>query len=199
MKHSFPFLLLIISFVLLSGTNIFAQTPEQKNAAQKPGTPLGSPNSYNSRDMENAPGFVNITDFSYASGLKETEVAYGSHFFGISTMEAYKWNASLLTGVGVGANFYNGGNHFPLFLDGRYLIGQKVSKAFLDLQAGYLLGKDKTFSHSRYYVNPSAGYSFSVKPKIMLNISVGVWAQWLASVADHRDSFIDLKLGLMFK
>ena len=200
MKHSNNTLLLVITvFLLLSGTNIIAQTSEQKNVAQLPAT-IASTKSTASLFQNDGRCYYNITELNTGMGLGSRNTSYSSSFVGVTSMVGYAWNSSLMTGIGTGISaYYSGFFHIPLFADLRYLIGGKESKPFLALQGGLLLSDDQDVPHSRDYLNPSLGYLIPLKTHTALTVSAGIFNQWIMHVKDRRDTFFNVKVGLMFK
>lgn len=140
-------------------------------------------------------GYIMINEFTGGFGLgKTTDAPYSNHFVGFTTTHGYQINQSFVAGGGTGISFYNGGTLVPLFLDFRYRIYVSRVTPYLVADGGFLLdfsGKKDT----RAFINPGAGFSYTLKPKLALNFGAGLFVQW----GVFRDSYINLKTGVIYK
>jgi hypothetical protein len=139
-------------------------------------------------------GYITITEFTTGVGLGVVDQAYGKYYFGLSTIHGYQINKDFIAGGGTGINIYNGGALFPLFLDFRYRIYVSRVTPYLVANGGILLdfsGKKDT----RVFINPSAGVSYTLKPKLALSFGTGLLVQW----GNVRDTFINLRTGVIYK
>jgi hypothetical protein len=147
-------------------------------------------------------GYYNLTEFQYGFGLAETEPPYARHYYGISTVNGWRFGNGLALGAGVGYWKYNDGYVVPLYGDARYFIGRQKNKFFLMGSGGFLFNFEDFDDYARFFGNPGAGISIPVAKNTHLSFSAGLLTQWVMkknSTADHRrDSFINMKLGLVF-
>jgi hypothetical protein len=140
-------------------------------------------------------GYITITEFTVGVGVGVVDAPYARHFFGLSTIHGYQLNKSMIVGGGTGINFYNGGALMPLFLDFRYRIYVSRVTPYVVANGGVLLdfsGKKDT----RIFINPSAGVSYTLKPKLALSFGTGIFVQW-GDIA--RDTYINLRTGIIYK
>jgi opacity protein-like surface antigen len=139
-------------------------------------------------------GYITINEFTAGFGLGNTTTPYAKDFFGITTVHAYQISKNFLIGVGTGISFYNGGALVPLFLDFRYRIYVSRVTPYVVANEGVLFdfsGKKDT----RFYINPGAGVSYTIKPKLALSFGAGFLVQW----GNLRDTYINLKTGVIYK
>jgi hypothetical protein len=140
-------------------------------------------------------GYITTNEFTTGVGLGDVSKPYGKYFFGLSTVHGYQFSKEFIAGGGTGINFYNGGALVPLFLDFRYRIYVSRVTPYLVANGGVLFdfsGKKDT----RVFINPSAGVSYTIKPKLAVSFGTGLLVQW-GDVA--RDSFINLRTGVIYK
>jgi hypothetical protein len=140
-------------------------------------------------------GYITINEFNAGFGLGDVKPPYSKYFFGISTVHGYQINKDFIAGGGTGINFYNGGALVPLFLDFRYRIYISRVTPYVVADGGVLFdfsGKKDL----RVFINPSAGVSYTLKPKLALSFGTGLYIQWGKFA---RDSYINLKTGVIYK
>jgi len=148
-------------------------------------------------------GFYNVTEGQFGWGLKLTNVPFSHHFAGITTVNGWRFGNGLAVGAGVGYLGYNEGWLLPLYADGRYYIGKQKNKFFAMLSTGFLLNFTDFSNETNYFANPGAGIAIPLAKSTQLSFAVGFWSQFDKDVfndsgAGYRDSFINMKLGLIF-
>lgn len=139
-------------------------------------------------------GYITTNEFTTGVGLGVVDAPYAKYFFGISTIHSYQINKSFIAGGGTGINFYNGGALIPLFLDFRYRIYVSRVTPYVVANGGVLFdlsGKKDT----RVFINPSAGVSYTIKPKLAVSVGTGLFVQW----GKNRDTYINLRTGVIYK
>lgn len=144
--------------------------------------------------LNSAPGYITINEFTAGFGLGVTNVPYSKNFFGLTTLHGYQLNKEFLVAAGTGVYFYNGGTLFPIFLDLRYRVYISQFTPYVFGDGGFLLdfsGKKNT----RVFVNPGFGCSYTINPKLAVNLGTGLFVQW----GTYRDSYINLKAGVVYK
>jgi hypothetical protein len=139
-------------------------------------------------------GYITITEFTTGVGLGQVGPAYSKYFFGLSTVHGYQINKEFIAGGGTGINFYNGGTLIPLFLDFRYRIYVSRVTPYLVANGGVLFDFSGN-KDTRVFINPSAGVSYTLKPKLAISFGTGLFTQW----GNVRDSYINLRTGVIYK
>jgi opacity protein-like surface antigen len=139
-------------------------------------------------------GYITINEFTGGFGLGDTDVPYAKGFFGFTTIHGCQLNKSIVVAGGAGVNFYNEGTLFPLFVDLRYraYVSQWSFYIFVD---GGLMFDFSDNSDTRYFINPGIGVSCALSDKVAINLGTGLLTQY----GDVRDSFINLKAGVVCK
>ncbi len=148
-------------------------------------------------------GFYNVTEGHYGYGLKIRDEPFSHHFAGITTVAGWRFGNGLALGAGVGYLGYNDGWLMPVFADGRYYIGKEKNKFFAMLSSGFLLNFTDFPNETNFFANPGVGIAIPVAKSTQLSFAVGFWSQFDRDVfndsdAGYRDSFINMKLGLIF-
>jgi hypothetical protein len=145
-----------------------------------------------------AGGYYNLTELQYGFGLGLVDVPYSDHYAGISTINGFRFGNGLALGVGVGYNQYNDGYTVPLYADVRYFMGKQRVKFFLAIPGGFFLNFDDFQDYSRIFGNPSAGLIVPLSKSLHLSFSAGLLTQYTITQPHNRDSFVNMKLGLLF-
>jgi hypothetical protein len=143
-------------------------------------------------------GYYNLTEVQYGFGLGLVNVPYSQYYAGISTINGFRLGGGLAFGVGVGYNKYNDGYAVPLFADIRYFMGKQRVKFFFAVPGGFFLNFDDFKDYSRVFGNPSLGLIVPLARSTHLSFSAGLLTQYTISKPHNRDSFINMKLGLLF-
>jgi hypothetical protein len=143
-------------------------------------------------------GYYNLTELQYGFGLGIIDVPYSNHYGGISTINGFRFGNGLALGVGVGYNFYNDGYAIPVYGDIRYFMGKQRVKFFLAVPGGFFLNFKDFQDFSRVFGNPSAGMIVPLTKSLHLSFSAGLLTQYTIYKPHNRDSFVNMRLGLLF-
>ena len=148
-------------------------------------------------------GYYNLTELQYGFGLSETNLPFSDHYAGITTVNGFRFGNGLALGGGVGYSKYNDGYAVPLYADLRYFMGKDRVKFFVAVPGGFLMNFENFADYSRVFLNPSAGLIIPIAKSLHMSFSAGLFTQYNNSVTTHedprwRDSFINMKLGLLF-
>ncbi len=148
-------------------------------------------------------GLYNITELQYGFGLAEVGVPFSHHYGGISNVTGYLFGNGLALGAGIGYNQYNDGYIIPLYGDIRYFMGKQRVKFFLVGDGGFMMNFANFKDYSRVFVNPGAGLIVPLNRNLRLSFSAGLLTMWDRDLltqtgAGYRDSYINMKLGLLF-
>jgi hypothetical protein len=142
-------------------------------------------------------GFVNITEISGSSfGLRHTSSPNEEYYFGVTDIFGYQIDKNFLVGAGFGFMAYDSSSLIPLFLEISYTTCFKSINPFLFYDSGFLVDFTNVANGSQIFINPGVGLSWSFSPKIEGTFGAGLMMQMQPS---HRTSFINLKLGLIFR
>jgi hypothetical protein len=149
-------------------------------------------------------GYYNLTELQYGFGLKLKNEPYADHYAGITTVNGWRFANGLALGVGVGYNSYNDGYSVPLYGDIRWFLGKQRVKFFLMGSGGILMNYKDFNNESRLFVNPGAGIIVPLAKSMSLSFATGLFSQFdrgyytQTGEPGYRDSFINMKLGLLF-
>jgi len=173
---------------------ICAFTYSQKTAIFKRQSVTINPNS----------GYVSITDLTYGYGLGSTFSPYGKQYIGFTTMHGYQLNIyglhikrSLIAGAGTGVLFYDGVPLIPLYLDFRYMWSFKKISPFIYEDNGLLMNYKEFINGTKMFINPGAGIKLKISGSLAANLGAGLFVQMGPAVS--RDSFVNLKVGVVYK
>jgi hypothetical protein len=150
-------------------------------------------------------GLYNITEGQYGIGLFVIDYPYSHYFAGATTALGWRFGSGFALGGGTGFLKYNEGYTVPLYADMRYFLGGQKVKFFVAMPVGLLMNFDNFRDYSRIFGNPSVGLIVPVSGKTHLSFSTGLFTQIDREIFDNaefnapwHDSFINLKLGLLF-
>jgi len=150
-------------------------------------------------------GLYNITEVHYGFGLAIVEPPFAHHYVGATTAVGWRLRGGLALGGGTGFLKYNEGYTVPLYADMRYFMGRQRVQFFFAMPAGFLLNFDNFRDYSKVFANPSLGLIVPVFRNTHLSFSTGLFTQIDREIFDDssfggpwHDSFINLKLGLLF-
>jgi len=150
-------------------------------------------------------GLYNITEVQYGFGLRIVEYPFAHHIAGATTALGWRFSNGFAIGGGTGFFTYNQGYTVPLFADMRYFWGRQKVKFFVAMPAGFMLNFDNFRDYSKVFANPGIGLLVPVTEKTHLLFSTGLLTQVDREIFDDpsfngpwHDSFINLKLGLLF-
>jgi hypothetical protein len=144
-----------------------------------------------------SPGFVNITEFNGAIGLGDTTTINSKYYFGVTDVLGYQINRNFFGGVGIGYLHYDGGDFFPLYLEYKYSMYLRRITPYFYADGGVLIDPIDFRSESKIFINPGIGISRYISTRLECNFSVGLMIQAKSTVM--RDSFINFKLGIIFR
>jgi hypothetical protein len=152
-------------------------------------------------------GYYNLTELTYAFGLGITSTPFSYNHFGVTTVNGWRFTSGLALGGGVGYLQYNYGEEnagwmLPVYGDLRYFIGQQKNKFFVMADGGMLINFTDFKENGRYFLNPGLGLIIPLTKSTQLSFSAGLFTQYDYNFpkkeAGYRDSFINMKLGLLF-
>lgn len=90
----------------------------------------------------------------------------------------------------------------PLIIDARYFIGRQKNKFFVMVDGGFLFNFQDFSENARYFMNPGLGISIPLTRSTSLSFSAGLFTQYdynfFGREVGIRDSFINMRLGLLF-
>ena len=146
-----------------------------------------------------------LTELQYGFGLRIVEPPFAHHVTGATTVIGVSFPGGFTLGGGAGFLKYNGGYTIPLYADIRYYMGSRKVKFFVAMPAGFLFNFDNFRDYSRIFGNPSVGVTVPFLKSTQLSFSTGLFTQIDREIFDDpsfdapwHDSFINLKLGLLF-
>ena len=146
-----------------------------------------------------------LTEIQYGFGLSVTDPPFSHHIVGATTAFGLQFGSGF--GIGGGAGFlkYNDGYTVPVYADLRYFLGRQRVRFFVEMPVGFLLNFDNFRDYSRIFANPGAGITVPVMRNTHLSFSAGLLTQADRDLFNSpsmesywRDSFLNLKLGLLF-
>ncbi len=144
-------------------------------------------------------GFVDILSIGGGIGLVSSDLDYENRLISIDNIFGYQINRNFITGIGIGAHFYDGGMFFPLFLDFRYKFGNGNLKPFLSADGGFLLNFEDFSHNSTTFIQPMIGLSKKVGQKSYLNLSTGLTVMGRTPGSPgNRASFFTIKAAFQF-
>lgn len=143
-------------------------------------------------------GYYNITELNYGWGLGLINVPFSQHQAGITTVNGWRFGNGIALGVGVGYLAYNNGYTVPLYADARYFMGQQRVKFFVMGAGGVLMNFANFKDYSRVFANPGVGLTIPLAKTMHLSFSTGLYTQYILTTPHNRDSYINMKLGLLF-
>ena len=142
-------------------------------------------------------GFVNITEVSGSSfGLSHDGSPNEDYYFGVTNIIGYQIDKHFIAGAGIGFTAYDSSNLYPVFLELRYTTCFKRINPYLFYDSGFLIDFKNIAEGSQMFINPGMGLSWSFSPRFEGTFGAGLMLQMQPS---HRTSFINLKLGLIFR
>ena len=142
-------------------------------------------------------GFVNITEFSGSSfGLRHDGSPNEEYYYGVTDILGYQIDKHFFAGAGFGFMAYDSSDLYPLFIDLRYTTCFRHINPYLFYDSGILIDFGNVADGSQMFINPGAGLSWSFSPRIEGTFGAGLMLQMQPS---HRTSFINFKLGLIFR
>lgn len=142
-------------------------------------------------------GYTNISELTMGVGLKIVSVPYSTNLFGASMVNGYHFTPFFMAGIGIGVQAYKGGALAPVYLDARYYIRLKCLNPFVMMDAGGLFKVSGEEAKTGTFIFPGVGVRLPLDKSLSLTAAAGIHSQWI-NVDGYRDSFLSLKLGLVF-
>ena len=150
-------------------------------------------------------GLYSLTEAQYGFGLEVIDPPFSHHVVGATTALGWRSPGGFAIGGGTGFLKYNEGYTVPLYADLRYFMGRQRVKFFVAFPAGFLFNFENFRDESRIFGNPSVGLIVPVFKNTHLSFSTGLLTQIDREILENpdfnaawHDSFINLKLGLLF-
>lgn len=150
-------------------------------------------------------GLYSLTEGHYGFGLAVIEPPFSRYYAGATTALGWRFGSGFAIGGGIGYLKYNEGYTVPLYADLRYFMGRQRVQFFVAMPAGFMLNFDNFRDYSKIFGNPSVGLIVPVFKSTHLSFSAGLLTQIDREIFDDHsfnapwhDSFINLKLGLLF-
>jgi len=150
-------------------------------------------------------GMYSHTEVQYGFGLYIIEPPFAHHVTGATTALGWSYPGGFALGGGAGFLKYNDGYTVPLYADIRYFMGKQKVRFFVAMPAGFLLNFDNFRDYSKVFANPSLGLTVPIFKETHISFSTGLFTQIDREIFDDpsfnapwHDSFINLKLGLLF-
>lgn len=142
-------------------------------------------------------GFVNTTEVTGSSfGLSRDGSPNEDYYIGVTNIFGYQIDKHFMAGAGFGFMAYDSSNLYPVFIDLRYTTCFRLINPYLFYDSGILIDFGNVADGSQMFINPGAGLSWSFSPRIEGAFGAGLMLQMQPS---HRTSFINFKLGLIFR
>ena len=173
-----------ISFIVIIFFATFTATAQYKVVPNMPFSTLNTD-----------PGYILINEITGGFGLGKTSTPYSKYFFGFTSISGYQVNKNFIFGAGTGLYFYESGLLVPLFLDFRFSFHINHVTPYIFGDGGLLLNISN-FNGTKLFINPGVGAIYTLSKKVALNLGAGILSQAVGAV---RDSFINLKLGVIYK
>ena len=150
-------------------------------------------------------GLYSLTEGHYGFGLAVIEPPFARYYAGATTALGWRFGNGFALGGGAGYLKYNDGYTVPLYADLRYFMGRQRVKFFVAFPAGFMMNFDNFRDESRIFGNPGAGLIVPLFKDTHLSFSAGLLTQIDREIFENpefnaawHDSFINLKLGLLF-
>lgn len=153
------------------------------------------------------PGFVNVTEFNGALGLKDFEGPTDSpwdpesinskYFFGVTNVIGYQIDRHFFGGIGVGYYKYQGDGFIPFYIEYKYSMYFKGFNTYFYGDGGTLIHPEQYSEESKIFINPGIGISHTISPKMDINLSAGYMIQARTTIS--RVAFLNFKLGISWR
>ena len=150
-------------------------------------------------------GLYSLTEGHYGFGLYVIEPPFAQYYTGATTALGWQFGSGFALGGGTGYFKYNDGYTVPLYADLRYFMGRQRVKFFVAIPTGFMMNFENFRDYSKVFSNPGVGLIVPVFKNTHLSFSAGLLTQIDREIFDDpsfnaawHDSFINLKLGLLF-
>lgn len=144
-----------------------------------------------------SPGFVSITEFNGAPGLKDTISVNSAYYLGLTNVFGYQIDKNFFGGIGLGYYHYDGGYLLPVFLEYRYSYYLRSFTPFIYGDGGMLIHPGEFADESKIFINPGVGVSRVISRHLEANLSAGFMIQARSTLT--RVTFVTFKLGIIYR
>ncbi len=144
-----------------------------------------------------SPGFVNVSELNAAIGTEDSITGNAKYYFGLTNVFGYQINRNFFGGAGIGCFIYENSLLVPVFLEYKYIMYLRGITPFLYTDGGALIDPTDFYDESKIFINPGAGISRTVTPKLEINLSAGFMIQSRSSFT--RVTYINFKLGISYR
>ena len=144
-----------------------------------------------------SPGFINISEINGAIGIEDSISGNAKYYFGLTNVFGYQINRNFSGGIGTGCLLYENTFLIPVYLEYKYSAYLKGITPFLYADGGGLIDPTDLYGESKIFINPGAGLSRNLSPKLEAAVSVGYVVQSRSSLS--RISYINFKLGVIYR
>jgi len=142
--------------------------------------------------LRSSPGYITINELTGGIGLKQVSAPFSKSFFGFNTIHSYQINRNFVIGAGAGISIYNDEAMIPLFIDFRFNFYIHSLTPYFSGDGGLLFSLS---GNEKLFINPGAGIRYALSRNICISLGTGV----LVQVAETLNSFVDFKIGLLYK
>jgi hypothetical protein len=142
--------------------------------------------------LRSSPGYIIINEFTGGIGLRKVSVPLSNSFFGFNTIHSYQINRNFVIGAGTGISIYNDAAMIPLFIDFRFNFSIHSLTPYFSGDGGLLFSRSV---NEKLFINPGAGIRYALNRNICIILGTGLFVQ----VAETLDSFLNFKIGLLYK
>ena len=143
------------------------------------------------------PGFISITEATYAFGLGQITDELSRYYFGITTIAGYQFMRNVKAGAGVGIHIHNEGTLYPLFIDMRFNLNAQEMVPYVSAAGGLLFNFTDLNNETRVFINPSVGLKYVAANRKSVSFSTGLMVT--TGGPNARKSFVNFKLGFELK
>ncbi|MBW6500874.1 MAG: hypothetical protein K0B05_05720 [Bacteroidales bacterium] len=144
-----------------------------------------------------SPGFVNISELNAAIGTEDSITGNAKYYFGLTNVFGYQINRNFFGGAGTGCFIYENTLLVPVYLEYKYSMYLMGITPFLYTDAGALIDPTDFYDESKIFINPGAGVSRTLSPRLEINFSAGFMVQSRSSLS--RVTYINFKLGISYR
>jgi len=143
------------------------------------------------------PGFVCITEVTFAPGLGLIDDGLSRYYFGLTTVAGYQFTRNIKAGAGLGFHVHEEETLFPVYLDIRYSMNSQQFVPFISGSGGIMLAFSDLVENTRVFINPAIGVKYVAARKLGVSFSTGLMVT--TGGPNARKSFVNFKLGLELK
>ena len=144
-----------------------------------------------------SPGFVNISEITGALGIEDSITGNARQYFGLTNVFGYQINRNFFGGIGTGCLLFEKTILIPVYLEYKYITYLRGFSPFLYADGGGLINPADFLNESKIFINPGAGISRTISPRIEVAFSAGYMLQSRSSLS--RISYINFKLGVTYR